>query len=476
MTDTFLSGVLGAGAYAPSLRLSASELAAAWGRSAASGVSETAVPDADEDALTMAYEATTRAVSAAGVDPDSFDRLTLATTTPPVDAEDLTARLGAMLGVPDTASRTTDGANGAAGVRVLVDAARREERSLVVAADCPRGVPDDAREHAAGAGAAAFVVDPAGPLVVGDASEFSTPYPGTRFRRPGARTLDGVDVTAYDRAAFSGALTGAADGLSYDPDTLDAVAIQAPDGSMPDRVTDALGVEDDPVRAAAVVHDLGDLGAASVPVGLVKALEDGAERLLAAGYGSGSTAVLAVLVDGPVSVETALDGDGDRELDFAGYVRRRGDLTSGTPEGGGAYVSVPTWRRALAQRYRLEAGRCPECGTLSIPPRGACRSCHVLVTYEMVTLDRTGTVEAVSVVAGGGAPPEFADLQARAGGDYATAVVAFDGPDGGSASLPVFVVGTDPESVAVGDRVEATVRRVYTQEGVTRYGLKVKPR
>ena len=43
-------------------------------------------------------------------------------------------------------------------------------------------------------------------------------------------------------------------------------------------------------------------------------------------------------------------------------------------------------------------------------------------------------------------------------------------PDDGAATAPAMVVGT----AAVGDRVEAVQRRIYTQEGVTRYGFKVQ--
>jgi hydroxymethylglutaryl-CoA synthase len=35
--------------------------------------------------------------------------------------------------------------------------------------------------------------------------------------------------------------------------------------------------------------------------------------------------------------------------------------------------------------------------------------------------------------------------------------------------------GADPSEFAVGDRVETTIRRIYTQEGVTRYGFKIRP-
>lgn len=474
MSVGFPSGIASVGAYAPSLRITAEELGEAWGHSKASGVPEKAVPDVDEDAVTMAYEAATRAITAGDVDPESVDHLALATTNPPVEEEDLTARLGSMLGLPESAGRTTLTASTAAGVTALVDAARRDGRSLVVASDCPEGVPDDEYEHAAGAGAAAFVVDPDGMLALEDAAEFSTPYPGTRFRRRGSETVEGLGVTGYERSAFAEALSGAAEDLDYDPDAIDAAAVQAPDGALPYRVGESLGLDDGRIAAAAVVQDLGDLGAASVPVGIAAGLENDAETLVAAGYGSGATGVLGVL-SATDRVPGAVDLGGDRYLEFDEYVRRRGGITSGTPAGGGAYVSVPTWRRSLAQRYRLQAGRCSSCGALNFPPTGACSNCRELVDFEPVTLERTGTVEAVSVVAGGGAPPEFAEMQAQAGGDYATGIVAFDGPDGDSASAPVFLVEDDPDDFTVGDHVEATIRRIYTQEGVTRYGVKVRP-
>ena len=175
--------------------------------------------------------------------------------------------------------------------------------------------------------------------------------------------------------------------------------------------------------------------------------------------------------------------EGDEELSYGEYLRMRGDVTAGEPAGGGAYVSVPSWRRTIPQRHRLRAGRCPDCGALAFPPEGACDDCGALVEYEPAELPGTGTVEAVTVIGQGGAPPEFVDQQARSGA-YASAVVALDGPnaaggedggEGGTVSIPAQVVGTDPTDVAVGDRVAATIRRIYTQEGVTRYGFKMQP-
>jgi hydroxymethylglutaryl-CoA synthase len=181
---------------------------------------------------------------------------------------------------------------------------------------------------------------------------------------------------------------------------------------------------------------------------------------------------------------------------YAEALRLRGEVTGDPPAGGGAQVSVPSWRRTREARYRPVAGRCPDCGTLTFPPEGACTGCSALVDFERVRLAREGRVETVTGVSPGGAPPEFAQQEAR-GGEFAVAVCGFGPADGGeeagvdgagagtaadgsvtdgTVSLPLQVTDADPGTVAAGDAVEAVLRRVYTQEGVTRYGTKVRPR
>jgi hydroxymethylglutaryl-CoA synthase len=491
------------GAYAPRFRVSAEAFEEAWGQFHAAGVEEKAVPDADEDALTMAYEAGRRALDAADRAGADVAFLAFASTTPPLAEEDLTARIGGMLGVPDDATRHAFTGSTRAGTRAL-DAAlsagpwdsetvgeasspdASEPIGLVVASDCPRGQPDSDEDHAAGAGAAAFVLSGSGGAEVAARAEYAAEYPGTRFRRTGSETVEGLGATAYERQAFTETLAGAVEQVGFDPEEVDAAAVQAPNGKLPYRAAGALGVDAETIQRGATVHDLGDTGAASVPLGIVTAMAEGAETVLAAAFGSGAGADALLVETGasggdgadggdPSGVAASLALDDAESVSYAEYLRKRGELTSGPPEGGGAYVSVPSWRRTLDQRHRLLAGRCPECGGLNFPPDGACNDCKTLVAgYETVELPGEGTVEAATVISQGGAPPEFAEQQAQSG-DFAVAVVAFDGPDGGSASVPAQVVSADPESVEIGDSVEATMRRVYTQEGVTRYGFKVRP-
>jgi hydroxymethylglutaryl-CoA synthase len=93
-------------------------------------------------------------------------------------------------------------------------------------------------------------------------------------------------------------------------------------------------------------------------------------------------------------------------------------------------------------------------------------------SYDPVPLPGSGTIEAVTTIAQGGAPPEFVEQQARSG-PFVSAVVAFDGPrEDDRVSVPVQVLVGDGETPAVGDRVSTTIRRIYEQEGVVRYGLK----
>ncbi|UTF55375.1 zinc ribbon domain-containing protein [Natronosalvus rutilus] len=485
--ETNRLGIAGVGAYAPGYRLTAEAVTEAWGQFQGAGISETAVPAGDEDTLTMAYEAAQRALEVADAEPGTITHLLLGTTTPPYEEEALGPRLASFLGLTSSLeSRQFTGST-----RVGADALRTgletttDGAVLVVASDAPRGAPSDEHEHAGGAGAAALVLTPDGPGRITDAGEFVDAVPGTRFREAGSRETTGLDITQYDRDAYTDAVASAADGLAPSLEDVDAVCLQSPNGKLPYRAAGALGVDAERIQAGTTVHDLGDTGATSTLLGLAKALEADHRSLGLVAYGSGGGAIAMRLEVGgsdvggdpntsdSVPVETALEGD--RTLSYGEYLRIRGDVTPGEPDGGGAYVSVPSWKRTMAQRHRLVAGRCRECGRLAFPPSGACRECGTLDEYDDVELPGTGTVEAATVIGQGGAPPEFVEQQARDGA-FVSAVVALEGPepDDEPVSTPTQVLTPDTDAVSVGDRVDATIRRIYTQEGVTRYGFKMQ--
>ena len=455
-------GILAVGAYAPENRVPAEAFEEAWGSFDAPGVETKAVPDADEDALTMGVQAARRALRAGDADGRDLEFLAFASTNPPLAEEDLTPRLGSYLGVPTDTTRRTHAGSTRAGVEALFDALEADGPALVVVADCPEGEPDDGREHAAGAGAAALLVGEDAPATVADHESFTDPRPGTRFRRHGSSEVEGLDIGTYDRAAFTEPVEAAVAGIEADAD-FEAVALQAPNGKLPYRTN----LENEAIAAVETVSELGDTAAASVPLSLARAFEEGHDRTLAVAWGSGAGAT-AFLVEGTAPVEASLSGSD--ELDYPAYLRRRGDVVGEKPDGGAAHVPVPTWRRSLPQRHRHESGVCPECGAVAFPPDGACPGCRSLVEFDPVEPALEGTVEAATTIGQGGAPPEFAEQQARQGA-FGVAVVRFEAGDG-EVSLPMQVVG---EGTSVGDTVRAVPRRVYVEEGVPRYGLKALP-
>ena len=494
--ESAIAIITGVGAYVPLFRISAAEIAEAWGQFRGAGIREKAVPAADEDALTMAYEAGRRALDAIeangpAVEETAVDWLGFASSNPPLAEEDLSVRLAAMLGVSERATTHTFTGSTRAGTRALwagIDSVQafdssggRSPLALVVASDAPRGEPDDAIDHAAGAGAAAFVLERDSPERNGmvrilDRAQYNSPYPGTRFRR--GETTTELGVTGYEREAFVESIEGAVDGLEKSVDT-DVAAIQAPDGKLPYRVASTIGVETDAIGQMATVHDLGDLGAASVPVTVARALSDGNATdnglgtVLAVGYGSGGGADAFVLERGDGSVPVNVDIESEASLTYSEYLRQRGIVTGDPPAGGGAYVSVPTWRRSLPQRYRLEAGRCRVCDTLTFPPEGICTECGESGGFDPVELSGEGTIQATTTIAQGGAPPEFSTYQSRVGA-YASVIVTFV-EDGDTVHIPAIGTDAEPEAFEIGTTVEMTIRRIYTQEGVTRYGFKVRP-
>ncbi len=132
-----------------------------------------------------------------------------------------------------------------------------------------------------------------------------------------------------------------------------------------------------------------------------------------------------------------------------------------------AHVSVPMYWRTIPQRYRLVGHKCTRCGVVNFPPKGVCKACLASSEFQEVPLSGRGRIYTFTTIGAGGAPPEFAD-QERASGSYSVAIVELEeGPR---------VIGqladADPKAVAIGTPVRAELRRIYSEEGVVRYGFK----
>ena len=136
----------------------------------------------------------------------------------------------------------------------------------------------------------------------------------------------------------------------------------------------------------------------------------------------------------------------------------------------GAHISVPMYQRSLPQRYRLIGLQCQQCGEVNFPPKGTCKYCRASTQFTEVPLSGKGHVYTYTIIAGGGAPPEFTD-QALIQGSYPVAVVQLEeGP-----RIMAQLVEVERDEIRIGMPVEAVFRRIYEEEGVIRYGCKFRP-
>jgi 3-hydroxy-3-methylglutaryl CoA synthase/uncharacterized OB-fold protein len=467
-------GIVATGVYLPRNRLDGNEIEAAWGTSAP--VDRAAVPAADEDVLTMAVAAGHDALDG-GPDADEITHLAVATTTPPLEEEAFVPRIGAALGAdPDIGTTTATQSTAATGEALLagVDA---DGPALVVVADAPEG---DAAEvgQRVGAGAAAFLVDDGADVVVAGHARESRDAPGLRLRTQGETEVSELDITTYERETIRSTVSAAVERLSIDHSAVAAASLHQPTGDIPHRIGTALPYDGATIARGTVVDDVGDAGAATVALGLLAALEavDAGATVVAGFFGSGATAV-GVGFEVGSGVEADVDAaiEAGESVPYPAALRARGTIGETAVAGGGAHVSLPSWQRTIAQRYRLVAGRCPECDAVAFPPEGACPSCSARENFDPTSLARTGEVVAITAIGQGGAPPEFVEQQRR-DGPFAVAIVEAPAADGnGGARFPAQLTDCDPEAVAIGDEVTGHLRRIYTVEGVTRYGLKFVP-
>lgn len=135
-----------------------------------------------------------------------------------------------------------------------------------------------------------------------------------------------------------------------------------------------------------------------------------------------------------------------------------------------AHVSVPMYWRTIPQRYKMIGHKCKGCGAVNFPPKGVCKYCSISHEFEELRLSGLGKIHTFTLIGAGGAPPEFA-AQEKASGSYPVAIVELEeGPK---------VIGqladVNPKEVRIGMPVRAELRRIYSEEGVIRYGFKFVP-
>lgn len=455
--------ILAVGAAAPALRLDAADVGAAWDRG---GRGTVAVCGADEDTLTLAWEATTRALDAAGLTPDAVDALHWGTSRPPFAEGPSFAFLAAAIGCDTRVGGSLHAGSPHAGMEALLGAADAvaagsARLAVVVVSDAVRPGPGTGFEARCGAGAAAFVLAAdGGHAALGARVTRTRPFVD-RYRGDGENdNRDLYDARLFREEIFLPIVGEVIDALAaLDPT---AWSLPDPDGRLGKVVAGRAGAG--APASAAVYAAVGDTGSAAALLGAATAM-DAAGTVAVVGTGGGRTTGVLLHLDGPVpgAARTADALGGGRPTSYSRTLRVRGQLTAtgetvpmGVPPESAMFV------RGADEMLGLLGGRCEDCGTVSTPPsiHPACIACGG-PKLEPVAVARAGTVH--TYVVNHTMPAPF---------EAPLGIAVLDMDDGARLMLQVAGDGSD---LAIGTRVTLVLRKYAHERGIPVYGFKARP-
>jgi 3-hydroxy-3-methylglutaryl CoA synthase len=390
---TQFGAILSHGAHVPMLRLQRAAIAAAtaWTRPPSRGGvhGARAICNWDEDALTMAVEASRACLEGAPGGTASaaaaLDAIAFCSTTAPFADRDDAVLASAALDLPETVETQNLGASLRAGTGGLISALHRSDgaRSLVIASDARLTLAGSPQEMTYGDGASAFLVGPKDDTAL--ATVLATRRIGSDFVDHYRMQNHDFDYALEERWVRDESL------LQLVPQT--TAALLAAAGCRPGdvrhfalpagtatakRIAQVCGLEE-ARRDERVLAECGDAGAALPLLLLEEALEaaEPGDLILAVGIGQGVDALLlraeSGVRRGPAALGRALARRRD-EPSYVRYLSHRGllrvDFGMRAERDQRTAQSVAFRKRGAITGF--QGGRCSRCGTVQFPQARVC--------------------------------------------------------------------------------------------------------
>ncbi len=339
-------GIVAWGVYLPRFRISTREIARVWGDDPLRikdlyWVDEKTVGAIDEDAVTMAVEASKNALKRAGIDPREIGAIFVGTESKPYAVKPIASILIDAIGAGfDTYAADMEfackaGVDALTGALGLVESGN-VKYALAVGVDQSHGEPGEHLDYTVSGGAAAFIVGTDDLVAY---VEYMMPYNSDTpdfWRRDGSPYAVHGEAFTAEPAYFRHIVNAAkslmeATGLR--PSDFDYAVFHQPNARFPIRVAQMLGIPVEKVKPGIIADRVGNTYNACVLLGLARILEHArpGSRILLVSYGSGagSTAMSLVTTDRlPERVGKAPTVDEylakKAYIDYALYLRFRG--------------------------------------------------------------------------------------------------------------------------------------------------------
>lgn len=430
----------------------------------ASGKGSRALASFDEDVVTMAAGAVRRLRMPA-------ESLALASVSFPYAEKQHAAIVAAAADWP-TACETADAAgNLRAGLSSLLGAldtvaAGRLATAAVVAADLRPTAAGSAQELAFGDGAVALTVGAAPALAFRGAATV-TRESMDLWRRAGAPVVLEADAKFVEQESYTvfqpQALDAALAKAGWEKRSLKRVYAWAPDARILAAVGKAMELAPEQLPQHLLFDELGALGGAHVFALLLAdahTLRPG-DRIALTGHGAGAQALLFEATDNfaklPPDAWTQATARSAPWPGYGAHLIARG-LVAG--EKLDPFTAAPVWRREEAALLRRHAAVCEACGELHYPPQALCRKCR----SERFRAQRLGDLATVVTDTADHLYPS----------PLAPTVMVSADVDGGGRFYGQ-LADAHGQSVAIGERLAFTFRRIHEGGGFINYFWKLMP-
>jgi 3-hydroxy-3-methylglutaryl CoA synthase len=452
--------------YVPFYRLDRRLISEAWGTRQPAG--EVAVANYDEDAMTMAVEA---ASGCLGDPPPRVDGVYFASTSSPYWEKQMASFVATASDLPRAIFSADFAGSARAGVSAMLAAIRSvqagaAERVLVTASDARQAPPEGELEGVLGDGAAALTIvrdDVIAEFV--DAASVSEEFTYL-WRTDASRSVEVAGGRFSNQYGYERDLKPAIRALlerqKLQPADIAHVALYSPDARAAADLAKGLGFDAKRQLGERLSVHIGCTGTAESLFQLASALDvaQPGDLILVASFGEGADVLLFRATEGiktgraatPVSRWLAAKA---MLPSYAKYLKYRRMIEV---EEVVDVVTNVLEMKELKQDVRLYGSRCRECGQLQYPVARVCIKCKAQEQMEEARLARRGTVFTFTVD----------HLIANLEHPLPMAVIDMDG--GGRLYLQV----ADSDTVAVGDQVVTTFRRLHEGGGNHNYYWKAR--
>jgi len=341
-------GIVSYGVHIPRYRIKVDEIARIWGDEGGGirdglGIIEKSVPGMEEDAATMAVEASRDAIERCGINPKRINAIFIGSESHPYAVKPTATIVAEAVGATPHLTAVDMQFACKAGTTAIqccmgMCSSGMIEYGLGIGTDISQGRPGDALEYSAGAGAAAFIIGMDNVIAEIEGTYSYTTDTPDFWRRPGMDFPSHGGRFTGEPAYFKhtvNASKGLMGKLGLKPDDFDYAVFHQPNGKFPLQVAKILKIDAGKVKAGLLAPLIGNTYSAASLIGLASVLDNAkpGSRILLTSFGSGAGSdSFSILVSDKIlesrgKNRTVIQCIGEKEyLDYGLYVKQKRKL------------------------------------------------------------------------------------------------------------------------------------------------------